>query len=100
MDEYFMDREALRNIASQFGVMSNTLKTIDQALEAAIRVLETAAFIGLIGAQAILCYVQRIQPIISRLSQRCSEIDADLRFSIQADLEGNRQIAGQFRSVS
>ncbi|MEW5987097.1 MAG: type VII secretion target [Chloroflexota bacterium] len=86
----FMDLEAVRGMAKNFGVVGNVLKGVSMALEAAMLVLKTTAFIGLVGGFAVERYIASIKPQIDRLAEMCEELNGDLDKSAAAYENGDQ----------
>ncbi|MEM7802616.1 MAG: type VII secretion target [Chloroflexota bacterium] len=96
VDEIFMDTVRLGEISTQFGSLGDILTNISNALEIAITVLETTAFIGLVGGTAVLAFLEQVQPIIEKAATKCVELSEDLGSSIVAYENGDAAGATKF----
>jgi hypothetical protein len=96
MNEVYMDTDRVLEMASGFRAMANTLETVDKALEVAMQVLETTAFIGLVGGAVWARFIGLIRPQVKSLAEFCSEIDRDLKFAVEAFIRGDEQGASRF----
>jgi hypothetical protein len=74
-----IDYEAVAKSADGFETVGTTLAVVNTALEAAMMILRTTAFIGLVGGAAVERYLANIQPKVEKLSQKCKEMSGDLR---------------------
>jgi uncharacterized protein YukE len=95
-EEVYMDVPAVRGIAQRFGQMGETLQGVSKALQAAITVLKTSAFIGLFGSYALATYLEQIEPVITEYAEKCVEMNQDLDASATAYENGDRQGSTRF----
>jgi hypothetical protein len=73
-----MDTDAVRKMAGVFDDMSNVLKAVSMALEAAMMILKVSAFVGLVGGIAVERYLANIKPKVDKLGAKCAEMNQDL----------------------
>lgn len=89
----FMDTDAVRKMAGGFDDMSQVLKAVSMALEAAMMILKTVAFVGFVGAIAVERYLANIKPKVDKLAAKCGEMGQDLNQAValheQAQNVGN-----------
>lgn len=91
-----MDTDRVEEIAKDFSTMADVLWAVSKALEALMRILQTTAFIGLVGGYAVERYIAYIKPKIENLAQYCEEISSDLSFAVQAFINGDEEGASRF----
>jgi hypothetical protein len=97
-DGVYMEIPAVQEMARQFENIHDTLKQISSLLQAAIDVLKSTAFIGLVGGFAVLVFAERIKPIIDQLAERCSETSSDIKQAIQDYMNGDEAGERLFQS--
>jgi hypothetical protein len=97
-DGVYMEIPAVQEMARQFENIHDTLKQISSLLQAAIDVLKSTAFIGLVGGFAVLAFAERIKPIIDQLAERCSETSSDIKQAIQDYMNGDEAGERLFQS--
>lgn len=85
----YMDTEAVRKIAGGFEDVSQVLKAVHMALEAAMMILKATAFVGLVGSIAVERYLANIAPKVEKLSQKCGELGQDLQRSAALHEQAN-----------
>jgi uncharacterized protein YukE len=95
-EEIFMDVPAVRNVATRFGEMGETLQGVNKAMEAAIAMLKASAFVGLFGNYAYAQYLEQLQPIVEDYANRCVEMSGDLQASAEAYERGDAAGATKF----
>lgn len=95
-EEIFMDVTAVRGIARSFDTMGDVLQTASRAMQTAITVLKTTAFIGLVGGYAVAHYMEQVQPRVEETAQKCDELGQDLRASADAYERGDAIGATRF----
>jgi hypothetical protein len=92
-NETFMDKDAVRNIASGFETASEVLNAVAAALEAAMMTLKVTAYVGLVGGAALERYIANIKPKVEKLAKTCEEMSNDLRQAVslreQAEAAGD-----------
>ncbi len=96
MDEVYMDVPAVRNMAQQFGVIGDTLRTVAKVLDGLANLLNATAFIGLVGGRALAQFIDMIRPHIERIAEKCTELDSDLNASVDAYERGDQLGATRF----
>lgn len=74
-----MDYEAVLAAAAGFENAGELLKRVSVALEAALRILQVAAFVGIVGAAVIANYINNLKPRVDKLAGTCTEMAGDLR---------------------
>jgi len=92
MSEMKINYSDVEQSAAGFEQVGNTLKMVNKALLAAIMLLKTTAFIGMVGGHAVAAYLENIQPKVDQLSDKCIEMAGDLRATMaqkQQEDEGN-----------
>lgn len=89
VQEVFMDTSRLGEVSTQFSNFGEALQKISNALEAAITILEVTAFIGLVGGYAVQSFLEQVQPIIEKASDKCLELSQDLASSIKSYENGD-----------
>jgi hypothetical protein len=88
--ERYIIPSKVEQIAGSFEQFGSTLKTVAQVLENLIRILDTTAFIGLVGGAVIARYLEQLQPQIEQLAKLCEELSEDaMREVRQAREAGN-----------
>jgi len=95
-EEIFMDVPAVRNVATRFGEMGETLQGVNKAMEAAIAMLKASAFVGLFGSYAYAQYLEQLQPIVEDYANKCVEMSGDLQASAEAYERGDTAGATKF----
>jgi uncharacterized protein YukE len=95
-EEIFMDVPAVRNVATRFGEMGETLQGVNKAMEAAIAMLKASAFVGLFGNYAYAQYLEQLQPIVEDYANKCVEMSGDLQASAEAYERGDAAGATKF----
>ena len=95
-DEIFMDVPAVKEIANKFGGVGDQLKTTSNAIQAAILMLKASAFVGLVGSQAVVAYLENLKPQIDNYAAACSEMRTDLTASAEAYERGDAAGATRF----
>lgn len=93
-----MDYEAVIKAADGFENASNLLAKVALALEAAMRILQVTAFIGLVGGTAVERYLANIKPKVDALSAKFKEMSGDLREVVRVTREKDQQAAGEFKN--
>lgn len=96
VDEVYMDVPAVRGMAKSFGNISTILQAVVKALEALIMTLKTTAFIGLVGGQSLICFLEMIKPHIEQIAEKCTELNSDLDASVDAYERGDQLGATRF----
>jgi len=72
-----MDPDKVRQLAATLERISSLLRVISKVLEAQMRVLQTTAFIGMVGGAAVARYLEIIQPAVEKLSKRMAKLSED-----------------------
>ena len=96
-NEVQMDIPATQTVADGFRVASGILKEVDQALSAAMLLLRTTAFFGLVGGIAVEAYIERIQPVVKRLAEKFEELHYDVVGAIIDFRDGDQSGSERFR---
>lgn len=73
-NERWMDPAKVRQAGQQFDNFGKILKAVSNILEVQIRILDTTAFMGLVGGQIISSYLKIIEPKIEQLAKECLEL--------------------------
>lgn len=95
-DEVYMEVPAVRNMAKNFGNISEVLNAVAKVLEGLIMILKTTAFIGLVGGLALAHFMEMIKPHIEQMAQKCQELMDDLNKSVDAYERGDALGATRF----
>lgn len=85
----FMDTDAVRGMAKNFGQIGEVLSAVNKALEALSTVLKATAFIGMVGGMAVAMYIDQMRPQIEEMAEKCEELDQDLVASVDAYERGD-----------
>jgi hypothetical protein len=93
-----IDYEAVRKSANGFQTAHQTLTVVNITLEAAMMLLRTTAFIGLVGGFAVERYLANIQPKVQRLAEKCMEISEDLEQTVLIHQSKDGDSEGHFQS--
>lgn len=100
MNEVYMDVPAVRDLAKNFGTISEVLNTVSKVLEALMLILNTTAFIGAVGGAAVANYIDSIKPHIDRVAAKCEELMGDINASATAfengDMDGANLFAAKY----
>lgn len=96
MDEVYMDIPAVRTMAKNIGTVGEVLNTVSKVLEALMLILNTTAFIGMVGGAAVAHYIDMIKPHIDQLAAKCEELMSDLGTAVDAFERGDAQGATKF----
>jgi len=67
----------VKTIGRGFANMAQVLKAISTVLEAQMRILQTTAFIGMVGGTAVERYIAVIKPRVDSLARLCTELSED-----------------------
>lgn len=93
-----MDYEEVAKAADGFENAHNMLVKVSTALEAALRILQTTAFIGYVGRTAVMSYINNIKPRIDKLAATCREMSGDLREAIRITREKDSAAISDFKN--
>lgn len=96
MDGVYMDVPAVRDFAKRFQQISETLTRVVNMLNTLSNILKTTAFIGIVGGAAVAQFIDTIKPYIEQVSEKCSELSADLDVSVDAFERGDELGAARF----
>jgi len=96
MDEVYMDIPAVRIVAKNFGAISEVLNMVSKVMEALMLILNTTAFIGMVGGAAVAHYIDMVKPHIDEMAKKCDELMTDLNSSIDAFERGDTLGATKF----
>ena|SRR5688572_12962893 len=77
-DEVYMDIPAVREISKTFQTVTDVLRGVVTALDAIVQMLNTAAFMGLVGAAMIARFVDIIKRQLDDLADKTEEISGDV----------------------
>jgi hypothetical protein len=95
-EETYLDVPAIRNMARLFDAIGGVMRAVSAALQALMLVLQTTAFVGLVGGAAVEHYIARIQPEVKRLADLCEEMSRDVDTSVDAYERGDAAGATRF----
>ena len=96
MADVIMDVPAVLSMSDRFNQMGNVLKEIDNALEICMTILQTTAFIGLVGGAAVARYLNTLKPVIEKFSDKSFELSVDLKAAVEAFQNGDAEGATKF----
>lgn len=96
MDEVYMDVPAVRAMAKNIGAVGEVLQTVSKVLEALMLILNTTAFIGLVGGAAVAHFIDVIKPHVDEMAAKCEELMNDVMASADAFERGDAQGATRF----
>jgi GH25 family lysozyme M1 (1,4-beta-N-acetylmuramidase) len=85
----YMDTEAVRGMAKNFGTIGDILQAVNKAMQTLSNVLKATAFVGLVGGYAVAQYIDSIRPQIEDMAEKCEELDKDLAASVDAYERGD-----------
>jgi len=85
----YMDTDAVRDMAKNFGTIGEVLQGVNKALEALSNILKASAFVGLIGLAAVAYIIDSTRPQIEEVAEKCEEINKDLEVSVDAYERGD-----------
>lgn len=91
-----MDTDKVQAMADGFEAASEILQGVSAALQGAMDLLKSTAFVGLVGGLAVERYLAFIKPKIDNLAAYCAEIHGDLEAAIQAYMRGDAEGATRF----
>lgn len=83
----YMDTDKMTNVSKGFDQVSNVLKVVSMALEAAIMALKMASFISLGATAWMERYLSNIKPKVDALEKKCDEIGQDIAKSVQMHIQ-------------
>jgi WXG100 family type VII secretion target len=98
-DEIFMDVPEMRKLAEKFSGMSDNLKAVAKSMEAQLLVLRTAAFTGMVGAEAYRQWLEQMKPRVERFADRCTVTKTSLGMITDAYEQGDMQGAAAFAAT-
>jgi len=96
-DEVYMDIPQVQKMAESFGNFGEILRGVAKALEVAIMVLRTTAFVGLVGGFAVERYLSMIKPRVENLAKKMDELNGDLTGAINHYQTGDESGSRRFR---
>lgn len=96
MADVIMDVPAVNSMADRFGQMGTVLKEINNVLEVCMTILQTTAFVGLVGGVAIARYLGSLKPVIEKFSEKSFELSNDLKAAAEAFQNGDAEGATKF----
>ncbi len=85
----YMDTDAVRDMAKNFGTIGEVLQGVNKALEALSNILKATAFVGLVGGAALAFIIDSTRPQIEDIAEKCEEINKDLDVSVAAYERGD-----------
>ena len=85
----YMDTDAVRGIAKNFGTIGEILQTVNKGMETLSNILKATAFVGLVGGYAVAHYIDSIRPQIEEIAEKCDELNQDLEASVDAYERGD-----------
>lgn len=92
----YMETDRVESIADGFERAADVLRMVSKALEAAMMLLKSTAFIGMVGGMAVERYIATIKPQIDDLADYCDEICGDLHTAVQLFINGDEEGASRF----
>ena len=91
-----MEIPAVMSMSERFNQIGGVLKDINNALEVCMTILQTTAFIGLVGGTAVARYLETLQPVIEKFSEKSLELSTDLKAAAEAFERGDGEGATKF----
>lgn len=85
----YMDTDAVRNMAKNFGTISEVLQGVNKALETLSNILKASAFVGLVGGAAVAFFIDSARPQIEDVAEKCEEFNKELDLSVAAYERGD-----------
>ncbi len=85
----YMDTDAVRNMAKNFGTINEVLQGVNKALEALSNILKATAFVGLVGGAAVAFFIDSTRPQIEDIAEQCEEFNKELDLSVAAYERGD-----------
>ena len=95
-DEIYMEVPAVRQMAKTFGQLGEILQAVSKVLEGLSMTLKVTAFMGLVGGLAVAFFIDRINPQLKDLAEKCQELNEDLDASVDAYERGDAVGATRF----
>ena len=95
-DEIYMEVPAVRQMAKTFGQLGEILQAVSKVLEGLSMTLKVTAFMGLVGGLAVAFFIDRINPQLKELAEKCQELNEDLDASVDAYERGDAVGATRF----
>jgi len=96
-EEVYMDIPQVQKMAESFGNFGEILQGVAKALEVAIMVLRTTAFVGLVGGFAVERYLSMVKPRVETLAKKMAELERDLKGAINHYQTGDESGSRRFR---
>jgi hypothetical protein len=91
-----MDTVAVGKMADTFQTLHDVLVNVNQTLDGLVNILKDTAFIGKVGGNAVIHFIEDIQPEIKRVSDKCAELNVDVKASVEAFARGDAEGATRF----
>jgi uncharacterized membrane protein YgaE (UPF0421/DUF939 family) len=91
-----MDIPAVENIARTFQQVSEVLKGVVTALDVLINILNSTAFIGLVGGACLAQFMEVIKRQLDQMADKTEEISHDVQAAVEAYQRGDEQGATKF----
>jgi hypothetical protein len=85
-----MDPAAVRQMAEEFDQISKMLTEVDQAFDADMERLVNWAFVGLVGITMAQNYLNVIQPFVTEMVKKYTEMANDAREAARLWEEANK----------
>ncbi|MBN1564306.1 MAG: hypothetical protein JXA10_10740 [Anaerolineae bacterium] len=95
-NEIYMNVPEVEKVAQGFSVASDILRAVSKALQALLQLLKAVAFMGLVGGQALQSFIEWVKPKIDDMAEYCEEISNDVKFAIEAYVNGDEAGATRF----
>lgn len=92
----YMDIPEVKKISQIFGNVSDVLKGVSAALQAAITILKTTAFVGLVGGLAVAHFMENLKPQVDKLADQCAELSTDVAAAVKAFEDGEEEGSRKF----
>lgn len=92
----YMEVPAVRNMAKNFGQISEVLAKVCKVLETVSNALKATAFIGLVGGTALINFIEVVKPPLDEMSRKCAELNQDLSAAAAAYENGDALGATKF----
>ena len=96
MADFKMVYPKVREKASQFSNISETLEQVVDTLTTISDSLKSNWFLGMCGGYALAAYIDSLKPQIDQMAKKCAEISQDMITATQKGEAGDEEGAEQF----
>jgi len=95
-DEIYMEIPAVQQMAKTFEQLGEILEAVSKVLDGLSMTLKVTAFMGLVGGLAVAFFIDRINPQLKDLAEKCQELSEDVEASVTAYENGDATGATRF----